>query len=237
DKIYTLGKKSYERYTAVNHGVKKPMVLSEFNADGDVTGPYDQAQMLREFCDRLKADPEKWLSAFTLYQMRDRGRLGLEIEDPNNAGVGIEQPILETYREIIHEDYFSPAMEEKEEVTLPVTLRWGGSEDAEGLAVPLHFEKNPVFCEAYFEGGNEALNLMLELNGHWFYKAPGVKCIDMMSAFFKKPLDGAADMSLKIFAPPASGENDPEQGEDWQINSYTEIKELPKIRIRFAPIV
>ena len=213
------------------------MVLSEFNADGDVTGPYDQAQMLREFCDRLKADPEKWLSAFTLYQMRDRGRLGLEIEDPNNAGVGIEQPILETYREIIHEDYFSPAMEEKEEVTLPVTLRWGGSEDAEGLAVPLHFEKNPVFCEAYFEGGNEALNLMLELNGHWFYKAPGVKCIDMMSAFFKKPLDGAADMSLKIFAPPASGENDPEQGEDWQINSYTEIKELPKIRIRFAPIV
>ena len=32
DKIYNLAKKSYERYTYVNNGVKKPMVLSEFNA-------------------------------------------------------------------------------------------------------------------------------------------------------------------------------------------------------------
>ncbi len=55
---------------------------------------------------------------------------------------------------------------------------------------------------------------MLELNGFWFYKAPGVKCVDMMSAFFKNRLDGAKDMDLKIFAPPASGENDPSQGED-----------------------
>ena len=81
------------------------------------------------------------------------------------------------------------------------------------------------------------MNLMMELNGHWFYKAPGVKCIDMMSAFFKKPLDKAADMTLKIFAPPASGENDESQGDDWQTNYYTELKSLPQIRIRFAPIV
>ena len=72
DKIYNLAKKSYERYTYVNNGVKKPMVLSEFNADGDVTGAYDQADMLKEFCEMLKADKEKWLSGFTLYQMRDR---------------------------------------------------------------------------------------------------------------------------------------------------------------------
>lgn len=30
------------------------MVLSEFNSDGDVTGPYDQASMLKEFCEMLK---------------------------------------------------------------------------------------------------------------------------------------------------------------------------------------
>ena len=170
----------------------------------------------------LKADKEKWLSGFTLYQMRDRGRLGLEIEDPNNANVGIEQPILNTYREIIHEDFFSPSMDEGSEITLPATLRWGGSEDAEGVAVPLHFEKNPVFCEVYFDEQTIDMNLMMELNGHWFYKAPGVKCIDMMSAFFKKPLESEADMSLKIFAPPASGENDPSQGEDWMTNYYAE---------------
>ena len=46
-----------------------------------------------------------------------------------------------------------------------------------------------------------------------------------------------ADMELKIFAPPAGGENDPSQGEDWQINYYTELKALPTIRIRYAPIV
>ena len=227
DKIYNLAKKSYERYTYVNNGVKKPMVLSEFNADGDVTGAYDQADMLKEFCEMLKADKEKWLS----------GRLGLEIEDPNNANVGIEQPILNTYREIIHEDFFSPSMDEGSEITLPATLRWGGSEDAEGVAVPLHFEKNPVFCEVYFDEQTIDMNLMMELNGHWFYKAPGVKCIDMMSAFFKKPLESEADMSLKIFAPPASGENDPSQGEDWMTNYYAELKALPEVRIRFAPIV
>ena len=93
------------------------------------------------------------------------------------------------------------------------------------------------FCEVYFDEDNIDMNLMMELNGHWFYKAPGVKCIDMMSAFFKKPLDGEADMTLKIFAPPASGENDATQGDDWMTNYYTELKSLPKVRVRFAPIV
>ena len=236
-KIYQLAKNSYERYTYVNNGVKKPMVLSEFNSDGDVTGPYDQASMLKEFCEMLKKDDEKWLSGFTMYQFRDRGRLGLEIEDPNNKDVGIEQPLMDTYREIIHDDFFSPSMETGSDVELPAKLRWGGSEDADGVAIDLHFDSNPVFCEAYFDDDNVDMNLMIELNGHWFYKAPGVKCVDMMSAFFKKPLDGAKDMTLKIFAPPASGENDETQGDDWQTNYYTELKSLPQIRIRFAPIV
>lgn len=172
-----------------------------------------------------------------MYQFRDRGRLGLEIEDPNNKDVGIEQPLMDTYREIIHDDFFSPSMETGSDVELPAKLRWGGSEDADGVAIDLHFDSNPVFCEAYFDDDNVDMNLMIELNGHWFYKAPGVKCVDMMSAFFKKPLDGAKDMTLKIFAPPASGENDETQGDDWQTNYYTELKSLPQIRIRFAPIV
>ena len=131
----------------------------------------------------------------------------------------------------------SPSMDEGDEITLPAKLRWGGSEDADGVALPIHFDSNPVFCEVYFDEDNIDMNLMMELNGHWFYKAPGVKCIDMMSAFFKKPLDGEADMTLKIFAPPASGENDATQGDDWMTNYYTELKSLPKVRVRFAPIV
>lgn len=234
---YDLTKRSYLRFKELCDGVEKPMVMSEFNADGDVTGPYDQAKMVREFCEMLKADPDKWFSGFTFYQFRDDGRLGLEITDPNNAEVGIEQPVLSEYRDLIHEDFFSPSMTSGEEACFPMTLRWGSSEDADGVEIPLHFECNPHFAEVYFDEELLDLNLMMELNGHWFYKAPGVKCIDMMSAFFKKPLEGSCDMTLKIFAPPATGENDPSQGEDWQTNYYTTLPKLPTVRLRFAPIV
>lgn len=228
--VYEQTKKSYERFRLINGGEAKPMVMSEFDADGDVTGAYEQAEMVKLFCDILDEDSADWFTAFTFYQFRDRGRLGLEIEDPNNSDVGIEQPVLKTYKEIISRERFSPRMTEGAAVSLPVKMRWGGAEDADGIALSLHFEKNPVFCEAVFEGDE---NLMLELNGRWFYKSPKAKTIDLMSAFFEKPLGGAADMTLKIFAPPASGENDPAQGEDWQTNYYAELKTLPTLRIRY----
>lgn len=233
--IYKLAKKSYERYTKIT-GVKKPMVLSELNADGDVTGPYDQAKMVKKFVDLIKNDPDKWLNAFTLYQFRDKGRLGLEIEDPNNKDVGIKQPVFDTYKKIIHDEYFLPEMKKGKKTALPARLRWGGAEDADGLSIPLSFDAAPVFCEAYFEDDLKDKNLMMELNGRWFYKAPGTTFVDFMPAFFEKPLKGAAKLELKIFAPPASGKNDPSQGKDWQINYYTEISSLPKIRIRTTPV-
>lgn len=233
---YKLTKLSFERYKYLNGGVAKPMTMAEFNADGDVTGPYDQAEMVKDFCKRLVDEKAEWFSGFTMYQFRDRGRLGLEIEDPNNQDVGIEQPVLGAYKEIIHSDWFYPEMKTgTDELTLPVTLRWGGSEDAEGLAVPLHFDKNPHFCEAVFDEDDDG-NYMMEINGKWFYKSPKAKTIDLMGAFFEKPLDGAANMTLKLFAPPASGENDSAQGDDWAENYYYTVKKLPKIRILCGPV-
>lgn len=229
--IYEFAKRSYERFSLLCDGQTKPMMMSELNADGDVMGPYEQAKMVKEYCDLLKKENATWFTGFSMYQFRDRGRLGLEIEDPNNPEVGIPQPLMETYKEIIHDEYFLPEMKQGEELTLPVTLRWGGAEDAEGLAIPLHFEGNPQFCEAYFEDDS---NLMMEINGTWFYKAPNTKVVDFMSAFYQKPLDGPQDMTLKIFAPPASGENDIST-EDGVFNSYTVITKLPKIRLRFEP--
>ena len=230
--IYDMTKASFERYRALNGGIAKPMIMSEFNADGDVTGAYDQAAMVQEFCDILEAEQADWFTGFTFYQFRDRGRLGLEIEDPNNPEVGIPQPVMQTYKKLIHSERFLPQMTGGGEVQLPVTLRWGSSEDAEGLAIPLHFEKNPVFCEVTFEDEG---NYMLELNGTWFWKSPRAKTIDLMSAFYEKPLDGAADLTLKIFAPPATGENDLSV-EDGLFNYYAKIEKLPHIRIRFAPV-
>ncbi|MBQ3162719.1 MAG: hypothetical protein IJC04_11420 [Oscillospiraceae bacterium] len=233
---YNLTKLSFERYKELNGGVAKPMVMSEFNADGDVTGAYDQAMMVKEFCDIMEEENADWFSGFTFYQFRDRGRLGLEIQDPNNADVGIPQPVMKTYKEIIHSERFLPKMEQGTEIELPVTLRWGGAEDAEGLAIPMHFDSNPHFCELYFDEDDDS-NYMMEINGRWFYKSPEAKCIDLMSAFYEKPLNGACDMTLKLFAPPASGENDPSQGDDWAENYYYTVKKLPKIRLEFEPVV
>lgn len=232
DHVFDLTKKSYERFKFLNGGVSKPMVMSELNADGDVVGPYEQAEMITEFCERVKNEKAEWLSGFTFYQFRDRGRLGLEIEDPNNPDVGIPQPEMAAYKKIIHDEYFYPAITEESEAQFPAKLRWGSFEDSDGIAIPLHFDCNPTFCETTFE---EELNLMMEINGKWFYKSPKAKTIDLMSAFFEKPLDGACDLTLKIFAPPASGENDPSQGDDWDINFYSTISKMPDIRIRFEP--
>ena len=235
ERTYELTKLSYERYKYLNGGEGKPMTMAEFNADGDVTGPYDQAEMVKEFCDKLVEEKADWFSGFTMYQFRDRGRLGLEIQDPNNVNVGIEQPVLKTYKDIIHNEWFYPEMTAGEEINFPCTLRWGGSEDSDGLAIPLSFEKNPHFCEIVFDEEDNG-NYMFELNGKWFYKSPEARTIDMMGAFFENPLDGAAEMTLKLFAPPASGENDPSQGDDWDMNYYYTMNKLPKIRILYGPV-
>ena len=58
EKVYQKFKKSVKRLQEIT-GQKKPMVLSEMNADGDVNGPYDQAKKMQAFMNRLEADPEK----------------------------------------------------------------------------------------------------------------------------------------------------------------------------------
>ena len=246
DDIYALAKKSYKRYIVMNDGVKKPMVMSELNADGDVTGPYYQAEKMKHFCDRLKEDREHWLSGFTMYQFRDRGRLGLEIEDPNNADNGIEQPVLSVYRDIIQDPFFQPSRKRAAAAKCPVTLRFGGAEDFEGVSVPVAVEGRPVFFEAYFDGELADENLMLEVNGTWFYKKPGVRCIDMSSAWFGCAGDSCADAAkdgetgsevvVTIFAPPASGENDLSLP-DGDVNYYRTLTALPRFRVRYAPIL
>ena len=247
--VYQNTRNTFERLVKICNGERKPMVMSELNADGDVTGAYEQALMVQDFCNRIKNDPEHWFSAFTLYQFRDDGRLGLEITDPNNSEVGIKQPLFYTYKDIINDDFFKPGIvTEPADGKLPVTLRWGGAEDAEGIAMELDMVSDPVFAEAYFEDDLVDTVLMMELNGRWFYKAKGVKCIDFMPAFYNKRLSSECKMDLNIFAPPQDGVNDIEHGscsmigntmaqDDWDVNYYFTLKSLPKIRLRFRPIV
>lgn len=230
--VYDLTKMSFERFRYICGGITKPMVMSEFNADGDVTGAYEQAEMVKLFCDILREEKAEWFTGFTFYQFRDRGRLGLEIQDPNNAEVGIEQPVMKVYRDIINDEWFRPEMKIQESIELPVKLRWGSSEDAEGISIPVHFDAPPHFCELVF---SDETNLMIEINGRWFYRSPSLKTIDLMPAFYDKT-KVPADTAINIFAPPASGENDL-SAEDGLFNSYTVIEKLPEIRILSAPVL
>lgn len=210
---------------------KKPMTTAEFNTDGDVTGAFAQGESVVRFAECFRDNhAEDWFKGISMYQFRDRGRLGLEIEDPNNKSVGIEQPMLEEYKKVLHDSYFMPEMTSGEEVQFPVTMRWGGSEDADGIEIPVDFEGTPEFCEITVE---DNIALMIEINGHWFYKAPEVKTIDLMSAFFKDKLDGSKQLKVKLFATPADGENHDDGTEDWNYNYYAEMKNPPKFRIRY----
>ncbi len=234
--VFDQMKATYKRYVEL-YGAKKPLVLSELNVDGDVTGPYKQADMMKEFYGLLKNDPDHCCAAVTIYQFRDDGRLGLEFTDPSNPANGIEWPLMAAYKEIIDDEFFKPGHEACGKAELPVTLRWGGAEDAEGLSIELEFEKDPVFAEVNFKDELKDANLMLEINGRWFYKAPGAAFVDLMPAFYGKKVPAGSKLELNIFAPPAEGVNSPENCEDWTTNYYYTIKNLPDVRLRFEPVV
>ena len=242
DAVYERCKKTYYRLKEIT-GQDKPMVLSEMNADGDVNGPFEQANYMRHFMELVEKDKEKWLTAFTLYQFRDDGRLGLEVTDPNNKDVGIEQPLLAMYRQQLHKPFYSMPIETEGSIELPAKLRWGGSEDAEGVEINCHFNKQPHYFELYFEDELIDMNIMMEFGDFWFYKAPGVKVIDLMPYFFNNPLKKKADIPLRFFCPPADGLNKPENGDpydgedgDWMTNTYTVLPKLPRIRIEEEPV-
>lgn len=233
DYYYDRYKRTAERLKELNGGVMKPLTIAEFNVDGDVCGPLHQGDAVLRFARKFRDEKAEWFDGISMYQFRDRGRLGLEMQDPNNSSVGIEQPLLKDYKELLRDQYFSPKIIAGERAELPVRLRWGGSEDAEGAAIPVHFDSSPEFCEITF---NEPLCLMLELNGRWFFKAPEVKTVDLMPAFFDNPLKGAADLSINIFATPAEGTNENTDNIDGRMNYYAALTEMPALRIRYEAL-
>ncbi|MGQ9779509.1 MAG: hypothetical protein ACUVRM_06495 [Bacillota bacterium] len=182
-------------------GQEKPFEICEFNADGDVAGQRQQARELREFYERVRTEKPPFLKGITYYQFRDRGRLGLEREDPNNPGVGIATPFLADYRTIIRDAYFLP-----HEDWRPLgpgespTLAWRSAEDADGLGWEVILRGRPSFFELRLE---KDANLMVQVDRVWYYKKPGVEWMDATDAV--DGLDRGARVRIAIFAPPADG--------------------------------
>lgn len=232
DYYYNRYKTTAERLKEINGGIAKPLTIAEFNVDGDVCGPLHQGDAVLRFAQKFRGEKSDWFDGISMYQFRDRGRLGLEAEDPNNNTVGIEQPLLREYKKLLSDPYFSPKILLGEETNLPLKLRWGGSEDAEGAAIKIDFEGSPEFCEITFE---EKLSLIMELNGRWFYKAPETKTVDLMPAFFDSPIEKGIK-TLNIFATPKDGVNEEEQGGDWYSSYYAELTKMPKLRVRYEAL-
>ena len=228
ERLFERYKRTYDRLEKLFG--PKPLIQAEFNADGDVTGPLSQGEMIARYYNAVSGNEASYIKGISMYQFRDRGRLGLEIEDPSDPSTGIRQPVLDEYLKILSDPYFLPRFESGPEVSYPATLRWGGSEDADGLQIPVKLEKTPSFCEVMLP---KQLSLMIEFNGRWFYKAAGVECVDLMGAFFDRPLEGAANIPLRIFATPPDGENHDDGNENWRCDQYYVINSEPQMRIRY----
>ncbi|MCR5302117.1 MAG: hypothetical protein K6E49_06715 [Lachnospiraceae bacterium] len=227
-KLFDRYKRTYDRLSQLFGA--KPFIQAELNADADVTGPLHQGEKVCAYYDMVKTAKASWLTGISMYQFRDRGRLGLEIEDPNNSSVGIRQPLMDDYKKILSDPYFMPGIEPGDEASFPVTLRWGGSEDADGIEIELAFDNTPEFCEVSFE---DDLSLMIELNGRWFYKSPGVSDVDLMPAFFADRFSHKRIIPLRIFATPPDGENHENGRDDWMTDQYYVLNKMPEMRIRY----
>lgn len=226
--LFERYKATYDRLCKLHPGKDRFLSTCEMNADGDVTGALHQADSVLRFYELIKKNKAKWFRAVSMYQFRDRGRLGLEIEDPNNASVGIEQPLLKEYKKVMADDYFMPCVTTVTNAAFPFEMRWGGAEDADGLGMTLNFERVPEFCEISFD---KEPSLMIDFGGKWFYKEAGVSTIDFMPFFYENGF--ATNVEVNIFATPSTGENIDDGHEDWKINYYAVMKNEPKLRIRY----
>ena len=226
--VFSWFSKTYSRLS--ERFGSRPFIQAELNADGDVTSPLHQAEPVMSYYRSVRDTQASWLTGISMYQFRDRGRLGLEIEDPNNPAVGIRQPLMDEYIKILSDPYFMPQMESGDETAFPARLRWGGSEDADGIEIMIAFEGVPCFCEIKAQ---EDMCLMMELNGRWFFKAPGVSVIDLMPAFFNNPPVGKFTLPLRIFATPPDGENHEDGTGGWTMDQHFVMSEEPTLRIRY----
>jgi hypothetical protein len=208
-------------------GQRKPFEICEFNADGDVGGGLSAARMLQRFYAKVARDKPRFLRGITYYQFRDRGRLGLEHEDPNCRDVGVATPFLPMYRRLlVEEPYFSPR-----ETWAPLgrakpTLVWRSAHDADGLGWKVRRPKELSFFELRLPKDD---NLLVRVHKSWFYKAPGVEWVDATDA----ARGAGPTVPVAVFAPPKNGTN-PRQGPGFAAETQTRLRSGPGVRVRGA---
>jgi len=203
-------------------GTDKGLELGELNSDGDVGGELSQSKLTESFYRKVLKDKPSYLKGITFYQFRDRGRLGLELECPNNAAHGSPTPFLDVYRDLLQEPYFLPK-EAWTRLKGGLRMDWRSSEDSDGLGWKVSLRSKPLFLELLFDKKD---NLMVRVGKRWFYKRPGVERVDATTEAASwgrsKPLP------IMVFAPPASGMN---PGNSSHV--ATRLSKPPKMRLLY----
>ena len=199
-KIWRQLKLTHRRFVELT-GVDRGLEICEFNADGAVGGREHQAKRTETFYRRVLREKPAFLKGITYYQFRDRARLGLEREDPNDLRVGLPAPFLPVYRQLLREPYFSPREGWVRQAGAS-TMEWRASDDSDGLGWKISLRRKPLFLELLL-GKSE--NLMIHAGDEWYYKKPGVEWVDVTKA--AREWGTGKPFPVSIFAPPADGMN------------------------------
>jgi len=181
---------------------------------------------LTAFYRKVAREKPRFLKGITYYQFRDRGRLGLEQEDPNRSDVGRPSSFLAAYRRLLlHEPHFAPRETWKPLApSAPLSLRWRSAHDADGLGWKVRVPKDVSFFELRLPKEH---NLLVRVGDTWFYKRPGLEWIDATEA----ARSAGASVKVGVFAPPGEGTN-PRQGEGFAEVTETMLDAVPGVRVR-----
>jgi hypothetical protein len=219
--MWFLMETTHKRFAEMT-GEDKGLEIGEFNVDGSVGGLEHQSRRAERFYRRILKEKPPFLKGITYYQFRDRARLGLERENPNDPTVGLPSPFLPVYKELIQQPHFLPK-EHWSRLNGAATLEWRAADDSDGLGWRIPLKSKPVFLELLF-GKND--NLMIHAGDDWFYKKPGVEWVDVTLSAGR--WRRAKPFPLSVFAPPADGMN------PGGASSFaTRLKDLPQMRLLY----
>ena len=174
--------------------------IHEINEDAALVGPGGQAEWTTLFYAEVLQRRFPWLTNITFYQFRDRGGLGLELEDVDDPAIFKPRPALAAYRKALGDDYFAHRVEPVVETHAagPFPLEWRSSIHSDGFEFLFNVPANARRATVQFPAD---AHLLVGVGSQWQIKTAGTS---RLSFKLERPGDR---VSVRVFAPPADGRN------------------------------
>jgi hypothetical protein len=174
--------------------------IHEINEDAALVGLKGQAEWTTRFYAEVLHRRFPWLTNITFYQFRDRGGLGLELEDAEDATLFKPRPALAAYRKALSNDHFAHRVEPvvETEAAGPFPLEWRSSTDSDGFEFSFHLPANTRRVAAQLPADT---HLLVGIGNQWQVKTAGTS---RLSFELERPGDR---VNVRVFAPPSDGRN------------------------------